>query len=419
MASISTDSTGRRRILFFLGGDRKQIRLGTMPPADAFNLRFEFLVDAVDNGRPIDLKTAKWIDSLPDKLAGKLAKAGLISPRDSDGGPTRVGAFVDRYVAGRNDVKAATRIVYGNVQRNLKGYFGSDKPLADVTAGDAKAFRRWLTTDQQLGENTVCKRIGIARQFFQDAVDRRLIDANPFAKAGSTVVRADKDRQYFVTRDETAKLLEACPDAQWRLLVALSRYGGLRTPSESLALKWGDVDWANGRMTVKSPKTAHHRGKASRVVPIFPELRPYLDEAFAEAEEGTVHVVTRYRKSGGANFGTHLSRLVMRAGLTAWPKLWHNMRSSRQTELAETFPSHVVCAWIGNSKAVADEHYLQVTEEHFARVLHGPEPGSKPKAAHKAAQYGVESGGMGGNPRKSAHEKTPVFQGYSVPLSFV
>jgi integrase len=60
-------------------------------------------------------------------------------------------------------------------------------------------------------------------------------------------------------------------------LFALSRYGGLRCPSEHLALTWGDVDLEAGRMTVRSPKTEHHHGKAYRVLPIFLELRPYLE----------------------------------------------------------------------------------------------------------------------------------------------
>ena len=34
----------------------------------------------------------------------------------------------------------------------------------------------------------------------------------------------------------------------------------------------------------------------------------------------------------------------------------------------ESYPSHVVCAWIGNSEAVARKHYLQVTDEHFQRA---------------------------------------------------
>ena len=31
--------------------------------------------------------------------------------------------------------------------------------------------------------------------------------------------------------------------------------------------------------------------------------------------------------------------------------------------------SHVVNAWIGNSRQVAEKHYLQVTDDHFVRAL--------------------------------------------------
>lgn len=35
-----------------------------------------------------------------------------------------------------------------------------------------------------------------------------------------------------------------CPDAERRLVFALSRYGGLRCPSEHLILTWNETDWA-------------------------------------------------------------------------------------------------------------------------------------------------------------------------------
>ena len=76
-------------------------------------------------------------------------------------------------------------------------------------------------------------------------------------------------------------------------------------------------------------------------------------------------VVTRYREPG-ANLRTTFEKIILRAGLKPWPKLFQNLRSTRQTELAETFPAHVVCAWIGNSESVARKHYLQVTDDHFA-----------------------------------------------------
>ena len=42
------------------------------------------------------------------------------------------------------------------------------------------------------------------------------------------------------------------------------------------------------------------------------------------------------------------------------------MRATRQTELEDLLPSHIVCAWLGNSKEVARDHYLTVTDEHFS-----------------------------------------------------
>jgi hypothetical protein len=56
------------------------------------------------------------------------------------------------------------------------------------------------------------------------------------------------------------------------------------------------------------------------------------------------------------------------AGVKPWPKMFQNLRATRETELAEVWPRHGVCAWIGNSPAAAREHYLQVTEDHFRRA---------------------------------------------------
>jgi integrase len=139
-------------------------------------------------------------------------------------------------------------------------------------------------------------------------------------------------------------------------------------------LRWGDIDWERGRMTVRSPKTEQYEGKDSRVLPIFPEVRPQLEQVFNEAEPGTEYVITRYRDAN-SNLRTYFERIIRKAGLQPWPKLFQNLRSTRETELAESFPMHVVCKWIGNSQAVAKEHYLQVTDEHFDRAqnaLHNP-----------------------------------------------
>ncbi len=276
--------------------------------------------------------------------------------------------------------------------------------MVDISPGDADDFRRSLA--ERLGDNTVRRMCGRAKQFFRAALRKRLIQENPFADMKGCVALANRQRDYFISLSETEKVLAVCPDAQWRLLFALSRFGGLRCPSEHLGLRWGDVDWANGRLTVHSPKTEHHAGGESRITPLFPELRRYLDEVWQEAGDGEEFVITRYR-GANANLRTQLERIIRRAGLKPWPKLFHNLRATRQTELAESYPMHVVTAWIGNSAAVAAKHYLQVTDDHFRLAIDVDGAAQNP-AQQTRAVSGKES-------QLAAHiqQKTPVLPGFA------
>lgn len=96
------------------------------------------------------------------------------------------------------------------------------------------------------------------------------------------------------------------------------------------------------------------------------ELRPYLEAVRAEAEKAAKFVITSYRNAK-TNLRTRFERIIQRAGLTPWPRLFQNLRSLRETELNDRFPLQVVVAWIGNSEIVARKNYLQVTEAHYAR----------------------------------------------------
>jgi integrase len=324
-------------------------------------------------------------DALPPVLHAKLAAAGLVAAR----GSWLLGPWVDGYIAGRTDVKPGTATVLGMTRRNLVEFFGADRPLASITPGDADDWRRHLI-GEGLADNTVRRRCGIAKQFFRAAIRKRLLADNPFADL-KAVVQSNPAKAFFVTRAMTDAVLAACPDAQWRLIVALSRYGGLRCPSEHLALRWADVLWDKDRMHVQSPKTEHHEGGESRMVPIFPELLPYLRDAFDLAEPGAEHVITRYRDPG-QNLRTTFIKIIKRAGLVPWPKLFHNLRATRETELAETWPEHIVTKWIGHTTAVARKHYLQVTEDHFERAATASVPRDG-KAAQNPAQKVSEDAG--------------------------
>lgn len=99
-------------------------------------------------------------------------------------------------------------------------------------------------------------------------------------------------------------------------------------------------------------------------LPIFPELSPYLVDAFNPEHEFRI---TCYRDTN-SNLRTQFLRILAKAKVTPWPRLFHNLRGSLETDLMNRYPAHVVVSWLGNSERVAIAHYLKVTPEHVAKA---------------------------------------------------
>jgi hypothetical protein len=161
---------------------------------------------------------------------------------------------------------------------------------------------------------------------------------------------------------------------------------------------------------VTSPKTARY-GKGVRVVPIFPELLEPLEACRAAADTGQVFVIESYRDASNSNLRTQLLRIIKRAGIEAWPRLFSNLRASRAVELKRDFSGFIESRWLGHSAKISDQHYDQVIEDDFARASGqgaqiGPEPARKHENAEEskagtAAVY-AWSGLPLGNARKAA-----------------
>lgn len=209
---------------------------------------------------------------------------------------------------------------------------------------------------------TVSKRVQMAKRLFRRAERWGLIPSSPLVdlKAGS---QSNPKRFAYVSVETTRAVLDACPDPTWRVLVALCRFAGPRCPSEVAELKWGDVNWEKSVLVVRSPKNAAHEAHAFRMVPIVPELQDELQAAYDAADEGTLRVVPWLRS--GTNPRTHLLRIIERAGVTAWPRLYQNLRASCENDWVEKYPAHVAGAWIGHSPTVQAKHYLHVRDAHF------------------------------------------------------
>lgn len=400
MASVNKDAKGWRVLFVDTNGTRKTIRLAGIPKMN--KVRAEEIGRYVDdlNGAkcskgPIERQTAKWLAEIGQPLHNKLAAVGLVEPRVS----FSLGEFIADYIE-RADVSPGTKMNFRTVERNLVAFFGADKLMRSITAADARAFRQWLQEHEEQAENTMRRRCGRARQFFASAMKAKLIDENPF-EGMSVTVNGSTDKERFVTEAESQKILKACPDLQWRLIFSLCRYGGLRCPSEVLALTWENILWDSSRIIVTSPKTKRYQGHEQRVLPMFPQLASVLNEAYEAAfdrlEDSSAvvsgPVVTRYRDAS-QNLRTTFEKIVIRAGLVPWQKPFQNLRSTRETELMEVYPSHVVVSWIGHSEKVARKHYLQTTDAHFEKAV-----------AHQVAQQTDEQEQTSEKPKHKKPEK--------------
>ncbi len=415
MASVLKDGGGWRIRFYDGNGKRKQIRLAGINKATAEQIgRHVKVLNAakISNDRSLDRQTALWLADVGQTIHDKLAAAGLVEQRVS----SNLGDFIAGYIERRSDVEPGTVTNYHQVRLNLVAFFGYEKPLRDITERDAAEFRTWLETEEGQSENTLRRRCGRARQFFTAAIKAKLIEENPFD--GMPVsVGGSKDKARFITEAESQKILKACPDLQWRLIFSLCRYGGVRCPSEILALTWENILWDSQRIIVTAPKTKRYAGHETRVIPMFPELAGVLNEAYEmafdrlEDKSAVVSgpVVTRY-SSASQNLRTTFDKIIKRAGLVPWPKPFQNLRATRETELMESYPSHVVVAWIGHSETVARKHYLQVTDANFERAT------SKVLAPQAAPQLcGVIE--TEENTESAKNEKTVVFTAFSAEFA--
>ena len=175
----------------------------------------------------------------------------------------------------------------------------------------------------------------------------------------------NKDKDRIITMEEYALLINACPNQEWRVIIALARIGGLRCPSELQQLRWKDVDWEQNRFLVHSPKTERHVNHATRLVPLFDELKAELQKHFLDNENE--FVIYGYQKTDW-NLSNPFQKVSDDAGLDKIACPFRNMRRSRSNEVVRRWGEATEKLWIGHTADVMEKHYLCPLDVDFARV---------------------------------------------------
>ena len=223
-----------------------------------------------------------------------------------------------------------------------------------------------------MSEATTAGSITKCKAVFNHAVRIGWLEKSPLDGVGrGSFINRTKDR--YITKEEYLRLLEHAPCSNWRVIIALARYGGLRAPCEIMNLQWKDIHWEYpGRFYVVSPKTSRYKGHEGRLVPLFPEVEVELKRLLDDSSRiDSEYVITRYRRRKQANLGTQFDRIAQRAGVEPFQKPFNNMRASRASDIYNEFGPYYESKWIGHNPKVAINHYLQIREVDFERAVSG------------------------------------------------
>ena len=338
------------------GTTRKTIYLGGRRYSKKTAERFKEIVETLlyyrRNGISVpDKRTEQWLTSAPIELKAKLAKAGLLAQ------PKSLNQLWDAFLRSKTDVKQATLDKYEECRKLFFETFGMTAPVTSLTPDGLLEWK--ITLADAYAEATVAGYIKNAKAVLNWAVKQDWIAKNPMQDIPRGSFR-NKDKDRFITIDEYRKLLNACPNQEWRTIISLARIGGLRCPSELKQLRWSDINWEGNRFLVKSPKTERHEEHKERLVPLFTELRT---ELLATQKKG--EFVIQGLQDTTWILNPPFQAIATQAGFESIPAPFVNMRRSRSNEVAREYGDAKESMWIGHSVDVMEKRYRQQLDEDF------------------------------------------------------
>ena len=210
---------------------------------------------------------------------------------------------------------------------------------------------------------------------FEIGVSKKHIAENPMASLQPNFREGKAALREYICPNRIEAILSVMP-GPWKLMTALARFAGLRSPSESLLQRWSEVhlEAKCPYLHVKSPET-ESQGKSWREVPISPRLAEILQEGMpADALPAYFSVdlpaYRKPRKGGwhGVNTWQQFKKILVRAGIGLIKNAFKVFRSLCVTDWARDHAVHVVAAWAGHTVAVAGKHYLTLNDSDWVKA---------------------------------------------------
>ncbi len=333
--------------------------------------------------------------------------------REAGGLPGRVrfSVLVRKYETEEMPDKArGTQRAYRDSLKPIKSYFFEvlgDPMLDQIRAAHVKAFLSWRKTHRAdgtpaevpLSTRSRGKDRAVLHQLFAFADLLELREGNPVRRVPK--LKGDERQPVILTNQQHKALLAACEDPMVELYVLFLGETGARCESEALWVRWEDVDFERGFVTIVSGRDDHRtKSGKTRYVPLTHRLKTALQEHFAASRFGGSpwlfhHTRTRRHHERGArvhSFRGAVRNALKRANLALQrdeldpiPAGWvpHDLRHRRVTTwLGEgKSPVHVQHA-LGHSALSTTMGYYKHLPEHL-RALVEEQGTSEPPATQQ------------------------------------
>ena len=365
MATLTKDKRTGAFVIQWNDHGRKSITLSgrkyRQSTAEQVKALVETLIYCRNNGIVVpDKTTAKRLDIIAGEIREKLAKHGLIQVI----GSKTCRQLWDACLKCKTDVKPNTVIHH---RQTMRVFFETFSPTQTIESITSECLLEWKTSMlTRYAPASVAGFIKTAKMVFTWAVENDWLPKSPMKHIPQGSFR-NRRNDRTISMAEYAELLDACPNQEWRTIIALARIGGIRCPSELRNLRWTDVNWAKNRVLIRSPKTEHHEGHHERIIPLFPELRAELDRLFFSLDDTDENefVVKQYRRVSLTN---QFQKIAVLAGLGTIKCPFRNMRRNRSNEVRRQFGELKERLWIGHSEQVMEKHYAVLSDDEYSEA---------------------------------------------------